>query len=148
VQVDLRLTYLIVMAMCCGCGVNSKPVRLQGEVSFDGQPIEKGKIDFLPADVTPGGAVSAAILAGRYEFPPKTGLLASGVYSVRIIGLRKTGKTEPNRADRGGPPIEVEENFIPPTYNVNSTLKVCVADLPDRNKVDFHIGNTPAATPR
>jgi hypothetical protein len=127
------------MALCCGCGAGSKPVRLQGEVSFDGRPVEKGKIDFLPADGTPGGAVSAAILAGRYEFPPQTGLLPTGVYTVRVIGLRKTGKTEPNRIERGGPPMEVEENFIPPTYNVNSTLKVRVADLPDKNKVDFQL---------
>jgi hypothetical protein len=133
------MTYLIVMAMCCGCGASSKPVRLQGEVSFDGRPIEKGKIDFLPADGTPGGAASAGILRGRYEFPPQTGLLPTGIYAVRIIGLKKTGRTEPNRADRGGPPIEVEENFIPPAYNVNSTLKVRVADLPDKNRVDFQL---------
>jgi hypothetical protein len=147
VQVDRRLTYLIVMAMCGGCGVSSKPVRLQGEVSFAGRPIEKGKIDFVPADGTPGGAISAAILAGRYEVPPQTGLLPTGVYTARVIGLRRTGKTEPNRIERGGPPIEVEENFIPATCNVNSTLKVRVADLPDKNKVDFHIGNTLAVTP-
>ena len=116
-------------------------------MSFDGRPVEKGKIDFLPVDGTSGGAVSASILNGRYEFPPETGLLPTGAYAVRIIGLRKTGKTEPNRIERGGPPIEVEENFIPPTYNINSTLKVRVSELPDKNKVDFHIGKMPAATP-
>ena len=102
----------------------------------------------MPVDGTAGGAASEGIVNGRYEFPPETGLLSTGAYAVRIIGLRKTGKTEPNRADRGGRPIEVEENFVPPTYNVNSTLKVRIADLPDKNKVDFRIGKTPAAAPR
>jgi hypothetical protein len=129
------------MAFCCGCGVSSKLERLQGEISFDSRPIEKGKIDFLPADGTPGGAIGAPILTGRYEFPPKTGLLPTGVYTVRIVGLRKTGRTEPNRIERGGPPVQVEENFIPPTYNVSSTLKIRIVDLPDKNKADFHLGN-------
>jgi hypothetical protein len=127
------------MGLCCGCGTSSKPVRLHGEVSFNGRPVEKGKVDFLPVDGTAGGAASAGILNGRYEFPPQTGLLSTGVYAVRVIGLRKTGRTEPNRVDRGGPPIEVQENFIPPMYNVNSTLKVCIADLPDKDKVDFQL---------
>jgi hypothetical protein len=135
------------MGLCCGCGTSSKPARLQGEVRFEGRPIEKGKIDFVPVDGTAGGAASAAIVNGRYEFPPKTGVLPTGAYAVRIIGLRKTGRTEPNRVERGSPPIEVEENFIPPIYNSESTLKVRVSELPDRDKVDFHIGKTPAAWP-
>jgi hypothetical protein len=135
-----RLTCLAVMVLCAGCSHGSKPVRLQGEVSFDAKPIEKGKIDFLPTEGTTGGAVSAAIVNGRYEFPPQTGLLDTGVYAVRILGLRKTGRTERDRMSPEGPPIEVQENFIPPIYNTESTLKIRVAELPDRNKVDFHLG--------
>jgi hypothetical protein len=44
----------------------------------------------------------------------------------------------------GGPPVEVAENFIPAIYNRQSSLKVRVADLPDKNKVDFPLGKPPA----
>jgi hypothetical protein len=144
-----RLIYLVGLALYAGCGFSSKDVRLQGEVSFDGRPVEKGQIDFLPVDGTAGGAANASIAGGQYEFPPETGLLSTGAYAVRIIGLRKTGRKEPNRAQHGaGPPIEVEENFIPPIYNSDSTLRVRIADLPDKNKVDFHLGRTPDVTAR
>jgi hypothetical protein len=39
----------------------------------------------------------------------------------------------------------VEENFIPPNDNGESTLMVRVAELQDKNKVDFHLGNMPVA---
>jgi hypothetical protein len=142
-----QLTCLVGLVLCAGCNTRPEAARLQGELSYDGRPIEKGKIDFVPVDGTVGGAASAVIVNGRYEFPPKAGVLPTGVYAVRIVALRKTGKTEPNRVDRGSPPIEVEENFIPPTYNTESTLKVRVSELPDRNKVDFHIGPKPGASP-
>jgi hypothetical protein len=142
-----QLLCLAILLPCIGCHARPATVALQGEVSFDGRPIERGRLDFVPVDGTPGGTVSAGIVRGRYEFLPKTGLLPAGVYTVRIFGFRKTGRTEPNRVQRGSPPIEVEENFLPPACNVNSTLKVRVVDLPDKNKVDFQLGKTPAATP-
>jgi len=38
-----------------------------------------------------------------------------------------------------------KENFIPEAYNSKSTLKISVSDLSDKNKVDFHLGETPTA---
>jgi hypothetical protein len=36
--------------------------------------------------------------------------------------------------------VEVTENFIPATYNSQSTLMVRVLELADKNKVDFQLG--------
>lgn len=142
-----RLIGLATLALCAGCNSSAETARLQGDVSFDGRPIEKGKIDFLPVDGTVGGAASAPILDGRYEFPPKTALSPTGNYAVRILGLRKTGKTEPDRMSPDSPPIDLYENFIPPIYNTESTLRIRVPELPDKNRVNFHIGKThPAST--
>jgi hypothetical protein len=44
--------------------------------------------------------------------------------------------------------MHLAESFIPSIYNSEPTLKMRVADLPDRNKVDFALGKPPAATPR
>jgi hypothetical protein len=59
---------------------------------------------------------------------------------VRIFAFRKSGRKERNRMDPSKPVMEVEENFVPPIYNAQSTLKVRVAELMDRNKVDFSLG--------
>jgi hypothetical protein len=65
---------------------------------------------------------------------------------VRITALKKTG-TRITDLKLGGPPVELEENFIPAIYNSQSTLKVRVRDLADKNQVDFRLGKTPAAAP-
>jgi hypothetical protein len=120
---------------------NSRPntVGLQGEVSFGGQMVERGTISFLPVDGTVGRSAGAPIVNGRYEVPSEGGLLPEGTYQVRIIGLRKTGKMEPTRLKDGPAAVEVETNFIPAAYNSQSTLKIRVSELLDKNKADFSL---------
>jgi hypothetical protein len=142
-----RLTWLLMLALLgSGCGVRSATVDLKGEVSYNGQAIEKGRIEFIPVDGTSGPSAGATIDNGHYALPAKHGLLGDGTYQVKITAFRKTGKKEPNRIERSGPPVDVTENFIPPTYNVQSTLKVRVSDCPDKDRADFHIGIEPPAT--
>lgn len=123
-----------------GCGGDATKLSLQGTVTFLDRPIENGRIDFLPVDGTQGPSVGAPILSGNYTVDADQGVLAAGIYQVCIIAYRKTGRLEPNMINRGGPPVEVTENFIPPVYNTRSTLKVYVDDLPDKSKADFQLG--------
>jgi hypothetical protein len=138
-QYGYRLTWLAAMVLCAGCNSDLRSVGLQGEVSYNGRAVERGTIDFLPIDGTVGPSAGAPIDGGRYEIPNKGGLLADGTYQVRIVGLRRTGRTEYNRLAPGGKPVELEENFIPPAYNVDSTLKLRISDVPDKNGVDFRL---------
>jgi hypothetical protein len=139
-----RLIGPIALLLCVGC--NSRPVvvRLQGEVSYLGRAIEKGQIDFVPMDNTPGASACAIIAQGRYNLEGKGGLRPDGVYQVRIVAYRKTGKKERIRSidesSPGGHLVDVEENYIPAIYNDESTLKLSVAKLPDKNKTDFRLG--------
>jgi hypothetical protein len=138
----------LLLVLLTGCNKGRQTVGLQGEVSFDGRVIEKGTIDFIPIEGTAGPAAMSVIANGRYEIKAKHGLSAAGTYQVRIIGMRKTGKKEriPQRMllKDTPPTVEIEENFIPPMYNSQSTLKARVSDLPDKNKVDFHLGKNRA----
>lgn len=136
-----RLACCVALAVL-GQGCNSRPttVALQGEVTYDGQAVQRGSIEFMPIEQTPGPSAVAPIADGRYLLQSKYGLLPNGVYQVRITAYRKTGRTEPNRIDRGGPPVEIEENFIPPAYNTQSALKLRISDLADKDRADFHIG--------
>jgi hypothetical protein len=144
VQYALRLLFLVALAIATGCNRRPAAVGLQGIITFDGRPIERGKIDFVPVDNTPGASVLATIDDGKYDVPTHWGPLCDGVYLVRIVAYRKTGKTEPNRIMPGGPHLEILENSVPARYNEQSTLKVRIADLPDKNKVDFALGKTAA----
>jgi hypothetical protein len=137
--------YVALAVSCPGCNSRPTSLALQGEVSYEGQAVQRGSIEFIPVEQTPGASAVAPIADGRYALQPKWGLLPNGVYRVQITAFRKTGRKEPNRFERGGPPIEIEENFIPPAYNAQSTLKVRVADLPDKNKADFQLGRSSTA---
>lgn len=139
------LTCMLALQACIGCHGRAVTVDLQGDVSYAGQSIERGTIDFVPIDNTPGPSAVAPITKGHYAIDPKWGLLPDGVYQVRIAAFRKTARKEANRVDRAGPPVEIEEDFIPPVYNSKSTLRIRVAELTDRKKVDFRL--TEAASP-
>ncbi len=133
----------LILILLMGCSSAPDTTAVQGTVSFDGRPIEKGEINFVPIDGTPGASAVAGIVNGKYSVPSnKWGLLSTGTYQVRITAFRKTGRKERNAMEPGGPVMEVEENFIPPIYNNQSTLKLRVVDQPDKDKVDFKIGKT------
>jgi hypothetical protein len=136
----------VLLALAGGCGGPAK-LSLQGTVTYEDRPIEKGRIDFLPVDGTAGPSVGAPISQGSYAVAANQGVLAAGTYQVRVTAYRKTGRTEPNRVDRGGPPVEVEENYIPAVYNDQSTLKVRIAEVADWKNLDFLLKRISAATP-
>jgi hypothetical protein len=142
VRHDWRSLGLSTLLLVLGCGSPDAVVTPQGEVSYEGRAIEKGAIEFIPIDGTTGPSARAIIADGRYAVAAKWGLKPEGVYQVRITGYRKTGKKAPNKIDRNGPPIEVEENYIPAIHNAESTLKVRVAELPDKDKLDFRLTKT------
>lgn len=141
-----RPVRFLLLVLLTGCNEGRDTVAVKGAVSFDGRAIEKGSIDFIPIEGTAGPAAMSAIAGGRYEIAANHGLSAVGTYQVRIVGMRKTGQTTraPARMlpDGAQPLVEIEENFIPPTYNSESTLKVRVSDLPDKNMVDFQLRKT------
>jgi hypothetical protein len=133
----------MVVLLSAGCHSEHKTMVIRGEVSFAGRAVEKGKIEFVPIEGTKGPSTVANIVDGKYVTPgDKWGLQPDGAYEVRITAMRKTGrrvKLPPNMSKTSGPPPEYKENYIPAAYNAQSTLKLRVADVPDRNKVDFQL---------
>ncbi len=134
----LSLSLAVFVISLGGCSRDGK-LELQGTVTYQNSPIEKGRIDFLPTEGTGGPSVGSPIVDGRYFVDAKQGVLATGIYRVSVIAYQKTGRKELNQVDRGGPPIEVEENVIPAIYNTQSTLTLRVAEISDTNQVDFRL---------
>jgi hypothetical protein len=133
------LAFAVLTILATGCNSGPRLSRLYGEVSYQGKPIEKGTIEFVPIDGTQGPSTGGPIVNGRYEVLAAHGAREGGVYQVQITALKKTGKTIANIMDANGPPMELEDNFIPPKYNRESTLKVTVTPEAAGKAINFEL---------
>jgi hypothetical protein len=130
--IDL-LTLVLALTACTGCG-NGK-YAANGEVTFNGQPVEDGTISLEPVDGN-GPSTGGKIVAGKYDLsgPAAT---SPGKKRVRIAAVRKTGR---KTVDSFSPSVKLDETepYIPGIYNTRSTLSCdVVADRP--NRLDFHL---------
>src|SRR4051794_9822572 len=113
----------VLLAGGCG-GSEPRPMRVWGEVTYDGKPIEKGAIVFTSlGDDTAQGA-GGEIVDGRYDIPASSGPRSGENYRVAITAMRKTGRTLRNIMTPEGPTMEETENYIPAIYGGQSTLQV------------------------
>lgn len=96
-----------------GCGSaearKKYPVaKVLGTVRLDGQPIEKGRVQFVPAKATPGEPISGDVAAGKFEIAG----VPVGQHKVLFVASKETGKMI---SDRSEPYPEVI-NLIPNKY--------------------------------
>ncbi len=136
----LCLSVVLLAAGLAGCGgADGLPrVPVEGAVTFQGQPIEKGSILFIPADETSGPSTGAQIESGRYELEHERGPVI-GTLRVEIRADRDFGYdiTEPTETVKHiGEPFP--ENEIPAEYNDESILTVTTTESGD-NRFDFHL---------
>jgi hypothetical protein len=130
--------------LLAGCGRRSKLRRLplSGSVTFAGQPIDEGLIEFIPVDSTPGPSFGGLVKAGRYDVPAAQGGHEGGTYRVQITASRASGKTftvntQVFTPDGTKMEVPVMENFIPTKYNVASTLRVTLTPEASAAGIDF-----------
>ena len=130
--------------LVAGCGRGSKLRRLPlaGRVTFAGEPVEDGLIEFIPVDATPGPSFGGVVKAGRYAVPAAQGGHEGGTYRVQITSSRASGKTltvntQVFRPDGTKMEVPVMENFIPTKYNVQSTLRATITRQASAAGIDF-----------
>jgi hypothetical protein len=140
------IAMLVAVIGCTGGETGPKTMRVRGDVSYDGKPIQEGTIDFVPTDGSP--PAQAQIKAGHYDLPPEAGPVAEKSYRVMISSLAKTGKTTPNLMPGGGDPMESLYNTIPAEYNAQSTLKATISADASKNQFDFNLQKGAAPKPR
>ena len=111
----------LVAALVPGCGPGDPRLAVSGAVTFKGQPLDQGRIEFHPPKNN--GTMSGAVIQnGRYEIPRDKGL-APATYEVRIYSYDQKGGTA------GAIPGEAGLGFkerIAKKYNADSTLKADV----------------------
>jgi hypothetical protein len=128
----------LVVGLVSGCGPAVTTVPVTGVVQFDSKPLDKGLIEFYPVAPTIGAMAGSTIEKGAYAVPFESGLQIGGKYIVRITATRKTGKQAANIMGGGGSAIDLFEQYLPATYNKQSTLEITVSDR-NKRKFDFDL---------
>jgi hypothetical protein len=130
----LRFLFLVVAVFAfVGCSSDSDRSRVQGSVSYNGEPVDDGGIGFLPeGEGASQVRATGEIHDGRYDLDSTCGPYP-GKYRVEIYWNKKTGKQLANR-DRTAFKDE-RKQAIPPKYNENTELEVTIK--PGRNTKDF-----------
>ena len=119
------------MCICVGCG---GLVAVEGNVTFDGQPVEEGSIAFESTDGV-GPTAGGKIQNGKYTLTEEAGVMP-GKKTVRIMGVRKTG--EQVFDGMVNKMVDVVEKYIPAIYNQESTLTCeVVAGSVNRHNFDL-----------
>lgn len=122
----------LLSALACGCGSSEQGpalYRVKGAVTFDGAPVETGRIEFWKPD---GRAFGGEIKNGRYQLQSEPGTM-----KVKIVASRPA----PGKFDTSNPddePQPVGEMYIPGKYNDTTTLTADVA--PQENDIPFSLG--------
>ena len=131
-----RWAYGLILAglvFCWGCG--SGLVSVEGQVTWQGQPVEEGTIVFEPVDGQ-GPSAGGKIQNGQYRLSGESAV-QPGEKIVRITAARKTGrKIEAGPPSPPGSWVEEVESYIPAEYNSQSKLR-CTIPPGKSSRQDF-----------
>jgi hypothetical protein len=131
------LTVVLVLVLP---GCSRGPTRgVSGEVSFKGEKIKEGSIEFIPTEGTGGPSVGSPIRDGTYDIPAPKGPLADGTYIVQLRAVRDTGKFPPG--PRYAKSMTIHLQIFPEEYNAKSKLKVKIDPNANPNRFDYHLPN-------
>jgi hypothetical protein len=145
-----------------GCGADDGlgeryPVR--GTVSYNGKPLQKGRINFLSVSST-GRSAGGEILDGVYSLTtqdPGDGALP-GKYRVSIVAKepdfsdveaksQKLGGTLPSKKDLGRA-FQKAKRLIPAKYEVAETSQLEAEVEPQSNTIDFALADDSMTDPK
>jgi hypothetical protein len=126
-RITLSALALGLVLTAAGCGGNGQQT-VSGKVTFDGKPIEEGRITFRQVEGDKR-TYSAAITNGSYSLQCDQGKMAVEIIASRLI---------PGKFDRSnGTPEPVGEMYIPAKYNRAKSLSTYVN--PSNRTIPFEL---------
>lgn len=131
---------VFLLATSLGCGHGGR-MSVEGTVTLDGRPLEKGDIQFNPLPGTTGPTAGAEIVDGKYAIPPSGGPFV-GKYRVEITAAGLTGRKVPDLRSNGM--IDEYAQILPARYNSESQLESEVT-ASGPNRFDFELTSKAAS---
>ena len=123
---ESKLLLLVALLTLVGCSAGDGLVEIGGTVTFDGEPIPDGRIQFRSTEGDQQ-AYAGLIENGRYSLRVAPGPASVEVRASRLIP-GKFVEVNPGEKDQAG------EMYIPEKYNSRTELKVTVeTSKPDQN---------------
>ena len=108
-----------------GCGRSGpEMVTVSGTVTFEGRPVQEGRIRFRPAEGTRATVTGADIRDGKYTVTNKGGVPV-GTHRVEIEALRARPGAG-GGADIPGAPATSVQQYIPARYNKQTELTITI----------------------
>jgi len=136
----LSLVFAIVLSLPCWCGCGEpNPLgrrAVHGVVTFQGQPVDYGAINFQPDDLQRGVSSGAMIESGKYQIKESQGL-PPGSYQV-MISSPDRGKQEKVEGPPGDERTLAVER-IPAKYNLKTKLKLDVPKARGSYEANFQL---------
>lgn len=125
---------LLAGVVLIGCSAQSDRSRVQGTVSYNGEPVDDGGIAFIPDEGGDAARATGEIRDGHYDLDSTRGP-SPGKYHVEIYWNKKTGRqlTSPS----GKATKDETRQAIPAKYNEHTELTVDIK--PGRNTLDFDL---------
>jgi hypothetical protein len=130
----LALLALVVWGGCNEPDDDLPREAVSGTVTLDGQPLEKGMIQLIPAGGRGQTQAGAPIERGSYSIPQREGPVP-GRYTV-VITAAEGSSTAP--AGAPGKEVPIPKELIPAKYNTKSTLALEVKKG-EKNRGDFEL---------
>jgi len=122
---------MLIFSVGCGGGDDGPEMYdVSGEVTFDGVPVESGRILFRSTDG--GKAFAGEIKDGSYELETEPGPMTVEVTASRIVPGKFTSASPDDE------PEPVGEMYIPAKYNSKTELSATVTEDGD-NEFPFSL---------
>jgi hypothetical protein len=135
-----------------GCGDDTglgKRYPVSGSVTYKDQPVEKGRIDFIPAESNQGRAASGEIVDGRYALT--TAISGDGAmpgkYKVTVVSKEWDSTTLQGDANGGqfhhdknfAKAVENAKDLVPAKFGLAETSGLTAEVKEQSNQRDFEL---------
>lgn len=129
----LGLAVAAMAITACYAGCRHEPARtiVSGTVTYQGQPVDRGEIRFVPTKGSTGPVCTADIAGGRYRADFHGGVIV-GTARVEVFAFRFDKQHPGHPANEeplgGGPLVDSPPHvqYLPARYNIQSQLETTV----------------------
>lgn len=125
--VGLAVLFVFTLAGCSGSSLGT----LNGTVTWNGEPLKEGTVNFIPTDGTSSTA-SAPIKDGRFtvQLPPSK-------MKLQFSAPKPTGKKKKMYDTPDSPEIEIVDELLPAKYTTDSQITVTIKGGTQDEKFDL-----------